>query len=151
MKDDKRLKALFIEQLSKTPIIQVICEKAGISRPTFYRWKEKDQKFAEAADRALEEGRGLINDFAESQLINAIKDGNMGAVTYWLNHNHQNYSNKLEINGRFKTEASLTPEQEENIRRALEMGGVFGNNNLLIANLGNQEEAPTSPEPSPTL
>ncbi len=144
--EKKKLKLLAIEQLNKTPIIQVVCEKIGLPRTTFYRWKEKDKKFSEAVDKATFEGRHLINDFAESQLLNAIKNNNLTAIIYWLNHNHKNYANKLEINGKLKTEVKcLTPEQEANIKRALELTSLLKNNNLLI-NKDSQEEKTISSE-----
>jgi hypothetical protein len=131
--EKKKLKLLALEQLNKTPIIQVVCEKIGLPRTTFYRWKEKDEKFSETVDKAMFDGRHLINDFAESQLLNAIKNNNLTAIIYWLNHNHKNYTNKLEINGKFKTDnGRLTPEQETNVKQALELASLFGNNNLLI-------------------
>lgn len=71
----KNLKNEVIEQLRKTPVIEVACKKIGIGRATFYRWKKKDQKFAEKADFALHEGSQLVNDMAESQLITSIKNG----------------------------------------------------------------------------
>ena len=46
MKTDKS-KQLLIEQLRKTPIVLVACEKMGISRATFYRWFKEDEKFKE--------------------------------------------------------------------------------------------------------
>jgi hypothetical protein len=38
---------------------------------------------------------------------------------YWLNHNHSQYSNRLEIRGKIETSRELTPEQEKNIAKAL--------------------------------
>ncbi|MDD4901733.1 MAG: hypothetical protein PHE24_01215 [Patescibacteria group bacterium] len=141
MKDDEKLKQLAIEQLNKTPIVQVVCEKIGLPRTTFYRWKENDEKFAEAVNKAICDGRHLINDFAESQLLTAIKNNNLTAIIYWLNHNHKNYANKLEIDGRVKTDnGRLTPEQEESIKQALKLASLFENNNLLTS----QEEKPAS-------
>ncbi len=131
-KEQKRLKGLALEQLNKTPIIQVVCEKVGIPRATFYRWKTKDEKFSDEVEKALCEGRHLINDFAESQLLNAIKNNNLTAIIYWLNHNHKIYANKLEISGKFKTDnGQLTPEQEENIRKALELTALLNHDNPL--------------------
>jgi len=147
MKDDKKLKQLAIEQLGKTPIVQVACEKIGLPRSTFYKWKAKDEKFSDAVDKAIFDGRNLINDFAEAQLVNAIKDGNMTGIIYWLNHNHKNYGNKLEISGRLKTDnGQLTPEQEASIKQALELASLLGNNNLLI-NADGQVETTVSSEP----
>lgn len=118
-------KELIIESLKKTPIIQLVCEKIGIVRCTFYRWRKDDKEFAVAVDKALSQGRQMINDMAESQLISAIKDKNMTAIIFWLKHNHKNYSTRIELSGRLKTEHNLTPEQEEEIKRALKLASLF--------------------------
>lgn len=113
-------KKAIIEQLKKTPIIQVTCEKLGISRATFYRWKKNDEKFAEEVDLALQEGSQLINDMAESQLITAIKNGNLTGIIFWLKNHHKNYSPKLEVTTK-NPEIPLTDEQKEIIRQSLNM------------------------------
>jgi ACT domain-containing protein len=41
MKTNKEKDAL-LEQLKKTPIIQIACEKIGLSRTTYYRWYQAD-------------------------------------------------------------------------------------------------------------
>lgn len=113
-------KKAIIEQLKKTPIIQVTCEKLGVSRATFYRWKKNDEKFAEEVDLALQEGSQLINDMAESQLITAIKNGNLTGIIFWLKNHHKNYSPKLEVTTK-NTEIPLNDEQKEIIRQSLNM------------------------------
>ncbi len=113
-------KKAIVEQLKKTPIIQVTCEKMGVSRATFYRWKKRDPKFAEDAEIALQEGAQLINDMAESQLISAIRDGNLTGIIFWLKNHHKNYSPKLEVTTTNK-DLPLTDEQKELIRKSLSM------------------------------
>ncbi len=124
----KKQKELFIEQLKKTPIIQIVCERLDIGRTTYYRWKRQDVKFAEKCDKAMEEGCALINDIAESQLISAMKDNNLTAIMYWLNHRHETYSPKLEVNNKFDFKKDeLTKEQEQNIMRALKLASLVIN------------------------
>lgn len=65
-------KKLLLEQLTKTPIVQIACEKSGVGRATYYRWRKDDPDFAREADASLKEGRLLVNDMAESQLMSAI-------------------------------------------------------------------------------
>lgn len=84
-------KELLIEQLRKIPITQIACEKLGIARSTFYRWRDEDPEFKEKLIEALIKGKALINDMAESKLIAGIQSNNMQAITYWLRHNHENY------------------------------------------------------------
>lgn len=115
---------LMLEQLQKTPIVQVCCEKLSISRSTYYRWRDESPEFARQADKALAEGVALINDLTESQLLSAIKNGNISSIFYWLNHRHSAYSNKLELTAKVEKE-TLTTEQEELIKQALKHASLI--------------------------
>lgn len=111
-------------RLVKTPIVEVACTQANVPRSTYYRWRKRDEKFAEACDEALEESTGRINDLAESQLIAAIKDQNMTAIIFWLKHHHNRYATKVEVTARFKQDEALTPEQEVIVQTALRLAGL---------------------------
>lgn len=93
----KRQKKLFLELLTKTPIVQFACEKTGIARASYYRWRKDDQEFARAADEALGDGVLIVNDICEAQLISAAKNGNLGAIKYWLSFRHKAYSRPVII------------------------------------------------------
>ena len=122
-----REQTALLEQLRKVPIVSIACEKAGIGRATYYRWKKEDEEFAKAAEDALTEGTHLVNDMAESQLLGAIRDGNLGAVMYWLKHRNANYNTKLEVTAKIKTEQeALTPEQRALIEKAIELSALGG-------------------------
>lgn len=125
MKTDKN-KELVIQQLMKTPIVQVSCEKVGIGRATFYRWKQEDQDFATKADEAIAEGALLVNDMAESQLMAAIRDKNLTAIIFWLKHHHPHYATKVEVTARLKADNEvLTPEQEALVTKALKLASLI--------------------------
>lgn len=113
-----------IKLLKKTPIVQLACEKVGVSRATFYRWKKADDEFEMKVDEAIYTGKHLINDMAESQLIRAIKDGNMTSIIFWLKNNHSGYKTRVELSGTVKTQTKLTEEQEELIQKALQHAGL---------------------------
>lgn len=123
MKNTEQNKELILEQLKKVPIIEAACQKTGISRMTFYRWKKEDEKFSQNIDEALQNGRLLVNDLAENQLIGAVKNQNLSAVQYWLKHHHPDYANKLQVSHQMKDE-SLTPEQEEIVRKTLSLAAL---------------------------
>ncbi|MEA2020779.1 MAG: phBC6A51 family helix-turn-helix protein [Patescibacteria group bacterium] len=115
-------KKLLLEQLKKTPIIQVATEKVGISRATYYRWRKEDKNFAEEAEEAKREGIQLVNDMAESQLLAAIRDRNMTAIIYWLKHHHVDYSTRIEIAGKIRHEHyELTAEQKDLMKKAIRL------------------------------
>ena len=119
-------KQLVLEQLKKTPIIQVATEKVGIARSTFYRWKAQDANFAAAVEEAVDQGVGLMNEYAESMLISAIKDRNLTAVFYWLNHRHPAYEIRVKVDGRVKHQMDeLTAEQSALVERALKNAGLL--------------------------
>lgn len=123
-KNNDQTKELFIEQLKKTPIVQVCCEKLNVSRATFYRMKASDRKFSQQADNALTEGRKLVNDIAESKLMAAIQNGNLSSIMYWLRFNHPLYGNKIEISGSITTSNELTSEQLKDIKKALSLANI---------------------------
>lgn len=119
-------KELLIEQLKKTPIVQISCEKVGVGRATYYRWRKEDEEFAKLADEAISEGNFLVNDMAESQLMSAIRDKNLTAIIFWLKHHHASYATKVEVTARLKQEdEQLTPEQEALVMRALKLASVL--------------------------
>lgn len=119
-------KKLLLVKLRATPIVEVACKQAGVPRSTFYRWCKDDEAFAEACDEAIDQSAGLINDMAESQLINAIKDSNMTAIMFWLKHHHHVYRNRLEIDAKVEgVQQELTTEQSELVTQALKLAGLI--------------------------
>ena len=114
-------------KLGKTPIVEVACRQAGVPRSTYYRWRKSDEDFALACDAALEESTGRINDLAESQLIQAIKDQNMTAIIFWLKHHHNRYTTKVEFTARLKQDETLTPDQAAMVQAALRLAGLIDN------------------------
>lgn len=119
---------LILEQLKKTPIVQVACEKVGVGRATYYRWRKEDEEFATQADSAIAEGSSLVNDMAESQLMAAIRDKNLTAIIFWLKHHHPNYATKVEVTARLKADNEvLTPEQEALVTKALQLAALIPN------------------------
>lgn len=112
-------KKVVIDHLKKIPIIQIACERSNISRPTYYRWRKDDEQFKKDSDDAMKDGKGMINDLSESQLVALIKDKNFHAIQLWLRQHHPDYGNMLEVKATIGIEDPLTPEQEALIRSAL--------------------------------
>lgn len=134
----QKQKSELIDQLKKTPIIQLACEKVGIGRATFYRWRKDDEKFAQDTDEALGDGKLLVNDMAESQLMSAIRDQNMTAIIFWLRNNHKQYTNKVEVTASVKNlDQKLTPEQQAVVEQALKLA------NLIDAESSDKESNPS--------
>ncbi len=125
MKKDKT-KNLLIEQLKKTPVAQIACEKVQVARASFYRWKIEDKEFAKAVEEALLEGETFITEMSESQLISMIRNGNFQAVQMWLRHHNPKYGQKIEISGNInQPQEELNPEQEAVVREALRLASLL--------------------------
>jgi len=116
---------LLLEQLKKTPIVQIACEKINVGRSTYYRWRKEDAEFTQQSDQALLDGSLLVNDMAESQLLSAIRDKNMTAIIFWLKHHHPAYLTRVEITSGDKEDGKLTDEQEISVKKALVLAGII--------------------------
>lgn len=125
VKKNGQLKNQILEQLKRTPIVEAACQKAGISRQTFYRWKFEDSEFAKEVEKAIDDGRMLVNDLSESQVLSLIRDKNWQAISFWLKHHHPSYKTKIQIEGSLQMpQEELTPEQEETVKEALRLASI---------------------------
>lgn len=123
----------FLEELARIPIIQVACEKTGLSRNSVYRWRKDDSVFSKKMDKALADGVALVNDMSESQLLNLIKEKNWPAISFWLKHRNDNYKNKLEITTKDDPE-ELTPAQAKVVKQALKLAKITQSKSLKNSN-----------------
>lgn len=113
----------FLAELRKIPIIQVACEKVGLSRTSVYRWKDEDEEFKKEMEKAMADGEAFVNDMSESQLLTLIKEKDWSAISFWLRHHHSAYKNKIEVTTKNEFDEILSPEQEELVRKALGLAG----------------------------
>lgn len=132
-----RVKQQFLDHLRKVPIIQVACEKSGISRASIYRWRG-DPHFAKEMDEAIAEGEEYVSDLSESQLMSLIKDKSYSAISFWLRHRSPKYREKIEVTANIKSQDELTPEQEEVVRRALQLATLVPSEEII--NINNEYE-----------
>ncbi len=115
----------FLEELAKTGIVQLACNKSGIGRSTYYDWCNRYSKFYELAQKAIRGGRMMINDVAESQLLRLIQSGNITSLIFWLKNHHVDYSDKMVHNHTHQLGAlELTDDERDQISRALKLTGL---------------------------
>lgn len=60
--------------------VTATCQKIGISRQTFYKWRQTDPSF----DAAVHEINEVTLDFVEAQMFKGIKDGNAKLIMFYL-------------------------------------------------------------------
>ena len=113
----------FLEELTKVPIVQVACEKTGLSRNTVYRWRKEDKVFEKKMDEAMKAGVAFVNDMSESQLLSLIKDKNYPAIAFWLRHRNDNYKDKIEVTTKQES-GELTEEQRKVVKHALKLASL---------------------------
>lgn len=122
MAKKNKVRDAFLAELRKIPIVQVACERSGVSRNSVYRWRKEDTKFSDEMDTALAEGEDLVNDMSESQLLTLIKEKNWSAISFWLRHRNPKYKEKVEVTTKIGIDDdTLTSEQEAIVKRALEL------------------------------
>lgn len=122
MKKNK-LQDQFLEELTKVPIVQVACEKCGLSRNSVYRWRKEDKVFEKKMDEALVSGVAFVNDMSESQLLTLIKEKSYSAISFWLRHRNDNYKDKIEITTKEES-GELSPSQAKIVRHALKLASI---------------------------
>ncbi|BFT94969.1 MAG: hypothetical protein MNSN_01690 [Minisyncoccus archaeiphilus] len=119
---EKRIKSdqkLFIEAYRKSWTITSACLKVNISRETYYNWIEAYPDFKQRIDDV-----NLSHcDFAETQLVKLLTDGDKSALFFWLRHKHPDYmKTRVEVDGFVKVH-NLTPEQEKMLKEGLKHAG----------------------------
>ena len=122
MKKNK-LQDQFLEELAKVPIVQVACEKTGLSRNSVYRWRKEDKVFEKKMDEALKSGVAFVNDMSESQLLTLIKEKSYSAISFWLRHRNDNYKDRIEVTTK-EDNGELTEEQRKVVKNALKLASL---------------------------
>ena len=79
----KHNKKRLIEALeSSLGVVTTACKKAGVCRFTFYEYYNKDESFKESVDSIQD----IALDFAESKLLENIKDKKETSIIFYLKY-----------------------------------------------------------------
>lgn len=95
-KSDTIKKDAMVKALEKSlGVASVACQKVGISRDTHYRWLKTDEAYKEAVMSV----KNLAIDFAESMLLENIKDKKESSIFFYLKTQAKNrgYTERQEI------------------------------------------------------
>lgn len=103
-------KQALIEALKEMPIARVACKRAGVSRATYYRWRNDDKKFLQECYGAISIGIEAINEMSDSQLIALIGEKSLQAIKWWQQHNHERYGAKARLNPVAEVFEGLEPD-----------------------------------------
>lgn len=88
--------------------VSAACRMLGISRRTFYHWRETDEEFRTAAEDVLESNK----DFAETMLMKNIREGKETSIIFYLKTRckDRGYVERIENTG--ADGAPLVPERQ---------------------------------------
>lgn len=103
-------KQALLEALKEMPIVRVACKRAGVSRATYYRWRNEDKKFLQECYGAISIGIEAINEMSDSQLIALIGEKSLQAIKWWQQHNHERYGAKARPNPAAEIFEGLEPD-----------------------------------------
>jgi len=117
-KKDKKIGVFLENYKNSMGNVSVACEKTGISRMTFYNWKESDKDFAQKVEEIDE----ASVDLAEEMLRAKVKEGDMTAIIFTLKCKGKNrgYVEKKEIEANVNTFEQFMrglPDNPENLDR----------------------------------
>ncbi len=121
IKRQDRLKKLVLEHIQKTPLIESVSQRTGVSRSTIYRWLDDSIEFKREFNKNKDLGVERINELAQSKLMSKINDGDLMAIKYWLSNRSREFMTKLQhlfVDTKVN-DVPLTPEEETKIANAL--------------------------------
>ena len=98
MNKSEHIKKALIEALEKSlGIVTTACKQVGIGRTTFYNYYNDDQEFKSQVDDIA----NMSLDFAESKLLEQIKDNSTAATIFYLKTKgkKRGYVERQEITG----------------------------------------------------
>jgi len=101
MKKDKKIDVFLENYKNSMGNVSIACEKTGISRMTFYNWKESDKDFAQKVEEIDE----ASVDLAESKLKLRVMEGDLTAIIFTLKckGKKRGYVEKTEIDANVNT------------------------------------------------
>lgn len=92
-----QLKLKLVQHLRDIPIATYACQRVGVPKATYYKWRKTDEVFLKASNEAIATGKLTLNDIAKSQLVKLIKEGDYRSISFWLKHNDDDFNSKLTL------------------------------------------------------
>jgi len=104
-----KLKKKLLKEIEKFGNVYLSCQKIGIDKATYYRWKESDEKFRAQAEKSEEIGRENIGEVAEYGLLQNIKEKNQRAIEFALVNISKKYKQDRTTNVIFMHKKEIIP------------------------------------------
>lgn len=121
----KELKLKVVQNLREIPIPTYVCQKLGIPKATYYKWRKIDPTFLDASNEAAMSGKLTMNDVAKSQLVKLIKNGDFKAISFWLRNNDTDFNPRMTFEVR-NERVEYSKEKLDEMTRAMLNAGLAG-------------------------
>lgn len=105
-----KIKQKLLKEIAKFGNVYLSCQKIGIDKATYYRWKDGDEEFRKLADKAEEIGRENIGEVAEYGLLQNIKEKNQRAIEFALVNISKRYKQDRTTNVIFMHKKDIIPD-----------------------------------------
>ena len=102
-------KQKLLKEIEKFGNVYLSCQRVGIDKSTYYRWKEKNEKFRVVAEKSEAIGRENIGEVAEYSLLQNIKEKNERAIEFALTHISKKYKQDRTTNVVFMHKKDIIP------------------------------------------
>lgn len=113
----------WLEAFKKQWTITGACKVIGIDRGTYYLWEKKYPDFVKKM-RELEEEQ---IEYVEGKLYQALNDGNMTAIIFYLKNRSRSRwgaEERRKFDGELKAKLSLTDEQFNELLKSAKKGNL---------------------------
>jgi len=104
-----KIKLKLLKEIEKFGNVYLSCQKIGVDKATYYRWKENDEEFRKRAEKAEEIGRENIGEVAEYGLLQNIKEKNQRAIEFALVNVSKKYKQDRTTNVIFMHKKDIIP------------------------------------------
>ncbi len=105
-----KIKQKLLKEIEKFGNVYLSCQKIGVDKATYYRWKDNDEEFKKRAERAEEIGRENIGEVAEYSLLQNIKEKNQRAIEFALVNVSKKYKQDRTTNVIFMHKKDIIPD-----------------------------------------
>lgn len=86
-----RDKRKMIEALAECRLVILAVKQVGISRATYYRWRDEDPVFAADADNSIQIGKQKLYETAEGVVMKKLQAEDTRAAIFVLRRLHPDY------------------------------------------------------------
>ena len=84
--NNKQLKAIELLVYQPHMTLNMVCKEVDVSRDTLHRWRNDNEEFKTALDKAIKERWKAAETVAVNTMINLCSEGNFQAAKYMLDN-----------------------------------------------------------------